>query len=104
MRIATNEDMIMWITRFPNPINAKRVQIFMGHYGYYCRFIYMHADVARPLYALLVVFEWTEECEKSFQKLKNSLILAPILKASNWDLVFHVHIDASTYAIGCILA
>ena len=102
--ISTNEDKIRVIVELPCLIHAKGVQIFMGHCGYYRRFIYMYADVARPLYALLVVFEWTEECEKSFQKLKNALISAPILKAPNWDLVFHVHIDASAYAIGCILA
>ena len=76
----------------------------MGHCGYYCRFIYMYADVARPLYALLIVFEWTDECEEAFQKLKNALISAPILKAPNWSKIFHVHIDALAYAIGCILA
>ena len=60
----------------------------------------MYAEVARPLYALLIVFEWSDDCEQSFQKLKNALISAPILKTPNWNLVFHVHIDASAYAIG----
>ena len=102
--ISTNEDKIRVIVELPCPIHAKGVQIFMGHCGYYCRFIYMYVNVARPLYALLVVFEWTKEYEKYFQKLKNALISALILKAPNGDLVFHVHIDASAYAIGCILA
>ena len=75
----------------------------MGHCGYYRRLIYMYTDIARPLYALLVVFEWTEECEKSFEKLKKALISAPILKAPDWNHIFHVHIDASAYALGCIL-
>ena len=39
-----------------------------------------------------------------FQKLKDALISAPILISTNWDQVFHVHIDASAFAIGCILA
>lgn len=64
----------------------------------------MYADVARPLYALLIVFEWTDECEESFRKLKNALVNAPILKSPDWDQIFHVHIDASAFAIGCILA
>ena len=29
---------------------------------------------------------------------------APILQAPDWNKVFHVHIDASNFAIGCILA
>ena len=58
----------------------------------------------KPLYALLIVFEWTDDCEVSYEKLKQALVSAPILKAPKWDKVFHVHIDASAFAIGCILA
>ena len=64
----------------------------------------MYAIIAKPLYALLIVFEWTDECEESFEKLKKALIEAPILKPPDWNKVFHVHIDAFAYAIGCILA
>ncbi|MCO5590372.1 hypothetical protein L7F22_044342 [Adiantum nelumboides] len=64
----------------------------------------MYAIIAKPLYALITKFEWTDECEKAFQILKQRLISAPILKAPDWDKVFHIHIDASTFAIGCILA
>ena len=64
----------------------------------------MYAKIAQPLSTLLIVFEWTDECEQSFQKLKDTLISTPILKLPNWDQIFHVHIDASTFAIGCILA
>ena len=46
----------------------------------------------------------TIECEESFEKLKKSLTSAPILRAPVWYKTFHVHIDASAYAIGCILA
>ncbi|RYA43693.1 ribonuclease H family protein [Enterobacter cloacae complex sp. GF14B] len=49
-------------------------------------------------------FEWTEECEESFKKLKEALITARVLKSPDWEKIFHVHIDASAYAIGCILA
>ena len=102
--ISTDEEKIRVIVELPRPLNAKGVQVFMGHCGYYRRFIYMYAEIARPLYALLIVFEWSDDCEQSFQKLKNALISAPILKAPDWNLIFHVHIDASAYAIGCILA
>ena len=49
--ISTDEDKIKVIVELPHPIHAKGVQIFMGHCGYYRRFIYMYAEVARPLYA-----------------------------------------------------
>ena len=32
------------------------------------------------------------------------LIEAPILLALDWNKTFHVHIDASKFAIGCLLA
>ena len=102
--ISKDEEKIKVIVDLPRPIHAKGVQIFMEHCGYYRRFIYMYADVARPLYALLIVFEWTNECEEDFEKLKQALISAPILKAPDWNKIFHVHIDASAYAIRCILA
>lgn len=62
----------------------------------------MYAEIAKPLYALLVVFEWTNDCEHSYEKLKKALVSTPILKVPNWDKVFHVHIDASAFAFGCI--
>ena len=76
----------------------------MGHCGYYCRFIFMYAVIAKPLYGLITIFIWTEECEVFFGKLKVALTKAPILKSPNWDLIFHVHIDASNFAIRAILA
>ena len=75
----------------------------MGHCGYYRRFIYMYAVIAKLIYALITRFEWTDECEQSFEKLKTALISAPILKAPENSKIFHVHVDASSYAVGCIL-
>ena len=51
----------------------------MGHCGYYQRFIYMYAMIAIPLYGLLAIFIWNEECEKSFQKFHGRHI-ATVLK------------------------
>ena len=56
--ISTNEEKVSAIAQMAKPTNAKQVQGFMGHCGYYCRFIYNYATIARPLYALLVNFEW----------------------------------------------
>ena len=48
-------------------------------------------------------FEWTEECDTSFDTLKRKLVEAPILRFPNWLTKFHVHIDASSLEIGAIL-
>ena len=102
--ICTDAKKIKIIVNMPRPKNAREVQAFMGHCGYYQRFIFHYASIAQPLYALIVAYDWTDECEQSFQKLKTTLIEAPILRAPDWNKVFHVHIDASSFAIGCVLA
>ncbi|MCO5581469.1 hypothetical protein L7F22_035354 [Adiantum nelumboides] len=101
--ISTDMDKIKVIVDLPIPTSPRQVQVFMGHCGYYRRFIYMYAEIARPFYGLLVNFEWTPECTSSFDKLKKALTSAPILRAPVYDKIFDVHIDASSYAIGCIL-
>ncbi|MCO5547694.1 hypothetical protein L7F22_001145 [Adiantum nelumboides] len=75
----------------------------MGHVGYYKRFILLFAEIARPLYKLLIEFKWTEECDQAYEVLKKALDSAPILRAPDWNVIFHVHIDASNFAIGCVL-
>ena len=97
-------DKINIIVDLPRPTNVKEVQAFMGHCGYYRWFIYMYAVIAKPIYGLITTFEWTDECKQSFEKLKTTLITAPIIKALDYSKAFHVHVDASAYAIGCILA
>ena len=64
----------------------------------------MYVDLARPLYRLLIDFTWMDECQKAYDALKRALASAPILHAPSWDVIFHVHIDASNFAIGCVLA
>ena len=76
----------------------------MGHCGYYRRFIYRYSVIEKPLYGLIIAFEWNEECEKSFQTLKQALIIAPVLRAPDYTKVFYKHVDASAYAVGCVLA
>ena len=77
--ISTDQDKIQVILQLPRPTNAKGVQGFMGHCGYCQKFIFCFANIARPLYTLIVAFEWTQECDESFQKLKEALTNAPIL-------------------------
>ena len=71
--ISTDADKVKVILELPRPTNAKGVQCFIGHCGYYHRFIYMYAIIAKPLYALLLDFEWTNECEEAFEKFCSDL-------------------------------
>ncbi|MCO5611286.1 hypothetical protein L7F22_065538 [Adiantum nelumboides] len=102
--IATDMDKIHVITDLPRPTTIKGNQAFMGHCGYYRCFIYMYAIIAKPMYGLITLFVWTDEYEESFNKLKQALTAAPILKAPDWNKIFHIRVDAFNFAIGCILA
>ena len=56
--ILTSLEKIKIIVDLPRPQNVKEVQAFMGHLGYYHRFIYMYAIIAKPIYGLISIFEW----------------------------------------------
>jgi hypothetical protein len=97
---------IQVILDIPTPSTQKEVRIFLGHAGYYRRFIKNFSKLASPLFFLLtkdVDFHWTDNCELSFADLKQKLSTAPILRGPNWALPFHISSDASDTAIGAVL-
>ena len=53
------------ISKLPYPINVKTVRQFLGHAGFYRRFIKDFSKIAKPLYKLLekdAKFAWDDEC------------------------------------------
>ena len=49
-------------------------------------------------------FIWTEECQQSFDLLKEKMVTTLILVFPDWTKTFHVHVDASSIALGIVLA
>ncbi len=49
-------------------------------------------------------FKWTEQCEKNFEKLKQSIADDAVLSFPQLDKLFYLHTDASEYAIGAVLS
>ena len=87
---------------YPRPKSQKDIRAYLGLCNYYRRFVKGFAEIARPLNRLLgkdVKFEWTEDCEKSFNKLKKSLTESPILVFPNFSERFYLYVDASNQAI-----
>jgi hypothetical protein len=48
-------------------------------------------------------FEWTPECERSFQELKQKHTTTPILALPDIIKDFVVYCDASRQGLGCVL-
>jgi hypothetical protein len=72
----------------PPPTSIKQLLSTLGHTGYYRRFIWRYANITAPLENLLKkaeMFQWTPECDKEFETLKEKLITTPILIFPNWD-------------------
>jgi hypothetical protein len=94
------------IEQLPPPVNIKEIQSFLGHCGFYHRFIKDFSHIARPLTNLLakdVLFEFDDTRLKSFNILKEALISAPIIQPLDWSLPFEIMCDASDYVVGAVL-
>ncbi|CAM8916767.1 unnamed protein product [Rhodiola kirilowii] len=94
------------IEQLPPPQNQKGVRSFLGHAGFYRRFIKDFSKIAKPLTHLLcndVQFNFDKGCLEAFEKLKKALVSAPIVQPPNWDLPFELMCDASDFAIGAVL-
>ena len=94
------------IGKLPPPTSVKGVKSFLGHAGFYRRFIKDFSKIAKPLCNLLekdTLFNFNESCAQAFQHLKEKLASAPIITSPDWSLPFEVMCDASDYAIGAVL-
>nr|GEW30170.1 reverse transcriptase domain-containing protein [Tanacetum cinerariifolium] len=90
------------ITKLSHPTTIKGVRSFLGHAGFYKRFIKDFLKIPRPMTHLLekdTPFIFSEDCIKAFQTLKQKLTEAPILIVPNRDLPFELMCDASDFAI-----
>ena len=88
------------------PSIVKDLRSFLGHVGFYQRFIKDFAKVSKPLTTLFCKdkeFIIDQEGKRAFTMLKQALIKASILQSPNWDLPFEIMCDALDYAVGAIL-
>ena len=104
--IEVDKAKVKLISNLPTPKCVRDIRSFLGHAGFYRRFIKDFSAIARPLCTLLakdVPFTWSQACDTAFTKLKNMLVSPPIMRSPNWDLPFEIMCDASDYAIGAVL-
>ena len=88
------------------PKTVREIRSFLGHAGFYRRFIKDFSKITKPLTELLMKdaeFIFDEKCLEAFQTLKKALISAPIMQTPDWNEPFEIMCDASDYAIGAVL-
>jgi len=91
---------------WPRPTNISEVRSFLGIVDYYRRFVEGFSKLTLPITKLLrktTKFEWTPECEDSFQELKKHLASTPILAIPEGNEGFVIYSDASKKGLGCVL-
>jgi hypothetical protein len=94
------------IEQLPPPTNVKGIHSFLGHAGFYRRFIQIFSQIARSLMHLLakdVPFIFMKECLQSFHTLKEALVSTPVIQPPDWHIPFEIMCDASDYAVGPVL-
>jgi hypothetical protein len=105
-RIEVDKAKVDLISNLPPPRIVKEIRSFLGHAGFYRRFIKDFSKIARPLCSLLAKdapFNFNEECHATFESLKKTLTSTPIIQPSNWTVPFGIMCDASDYAVGAML-
>ncbi|GKF04881.1 reverse transcriptase domain-containing protein, partial [Tanacetum coccineum] len=105
-RIEVDKAKVYVIAKLPHPTTVKGVRSFLGHAGFYRRFIKDLPKISRPMTHLLeknTPFIFSNECIQAFETLKKKLTEAPILIAPYWDLPFELMCDASDFAIDAVL-
>ncbi len=105
--ISTDPSKVQAVQDFPVPSDLKTLRSFLGLTSNYRRFMPNYSALANFLYALTrkdVTFEWSDECQQAFDRLKESLTHAPILAILDFTQDFHVETDASGAGLDAILA
>ncbi|GJX50259.1 reverse transcriptase domain-containing protein [Tanacetum coccineum] len=94
------------IAKLPYPTNVKGVRSFLGHAGFYRRFIKDFSMISKPMTQLLMKdakFDFFDDCKKAFNILKEKLTTAPIIISPDWNVPFELMCDASDFAVGAVL-
>jgi len=79
------------IDKLPPPVNVKGIRSFLGHAGFYRRFIKDFSKIAKLLRNLLNkddVFVFNDECLEAFNTLKAKLVSASVITTPDWEQEF----------------
>ncbi|GKA73814.1 putative nucleotidyltransferase, ribonuclease H [Tanacetum coccineum] len=94
------------IAKLPYPTNVKGVRSFLGHAGFHRRFIKDFSMISKPMTKLLMKdakFDFSDDCKKAFNILKEKLTTAPIIISPDWNIPFELMCDTSDFTVGAVL-
>ena len=105
---------VKFIQGWPVPRTVTEVRQFIGAANHYRRFIKDYSRLAKPMRKLVkgefsnkkntsIVEHWDEECQKSFEAVKDALSNAPVLAYANPSKPFRMVTDASVTGLGAAL-
>jgi len=98
---------VQGITQWLTPSCVKDVRSFLGFCNFYRAFISDFSNIAQLLNDLMCKnrqWNWSEDCDAAFHRLKEVCASEPVLKTPDWSKPFVMHTDASGYALGVVIA
>lgn len=104
--IKPDDDKVKVIRSIPEPSTVRQLRVFIGAIRYYRRFIPAFLRIATPLIALTKKgsrFTWTDDCQRSFDMLKDQLTTIPLLAYPDMNKPMILYTDASDQCIGASL-
>ncbi|CAN6546990.1 unnamed protein product [Malus baccata var. baccata] len=104
--IEVDKSKVKLVSSLPLSTIVREVRSFLGHAGFYRRFMKDFSMISRPLCHLLqkdVKFYMNEECVVAFNKLKELLSTTQVIIPPDWSLPFKLMCDASDYAVNAVL-
>ena len=102
MDLVKVQDITQWLT----PSCIKDVRSFLSFCNFYRAFISDFSNIARPLNNLTCKnrqWDWSADCKKAFQDLKQVCASKLVLKTPNWSKLFVMHTDTSRYVLGVVI-
>ena len=105
--ISCSKNKVDAVLNWPVPNSKTELRSFLGLINYYRKYIKDLATITYPLTRLTQKnkpFIWSEECQISFDKMKELLVSAPILGYPQQDGQFILDTDGSQFGIGAVLS
>nr|XP_018624073.1 uncharacterized mitochondrial protein AtMg00860-like [Nicotiana tomentosiformis] len=91
------------VQSWPRSFTAIEIRSFLGLAEYYRCFVEGFSSIAASLTRLTqkgALFWWSNECEESFQKLKTTLTITPVLILPSGSGSYTIYYDASRVGMG----